>query len=162
MVPDGSSGRFPPARYFPALTVENPPGPGSLSSPSPRGAAEPREQGARCGTHHPPPGSGSESGAPPARDAMDSPRTTEAGSGDTRPRPLAGRAKGGGKGTAQAPPPQAPPLQAPPPRPRREGTRAMAAGPFSRQRQPIVLACIPAPSSSVIMPTAPEIIAYNR
>lgn len=56
MVPDGSSGRSPPARYSPALTVENPPGPGSLPSPSPRRAAEPREQGARCGTHHPPPG----------------------------------------------------------------------------------------------------------
>lgn len=47
---------LPPCPLFPALTVQNPPGPGSLPSPSPRRAAEPREQGARCGTHHPPPG----------------------------------------------------------------------------------------------------------
>lgn len=46
------------------------------------------------------PAASSGSGAPPAGDAMDSPRTTEAGSGDTRPRPLAGGGKGGGKGPA--------------------------------------------------------------
>lgn len=45
----------PPSPISPALAVEKHRGPG-LPSPSPRRAAEPREQGARCGTHHPPPG----------------------------------------------------------------------------------------------------------
>lgn len=57
MVPAASAAGPPraPSPISPALTVEKPPGPGS-PVPSPRRAAEPREQGARCGTHHPPPG----------------------------------------------------------------------------------------------------------
>lgn len=216
MVPAGSSGRSPPARYSPALTVEKPPGPGSLPSPSPRRAAEPREQGARCGTHHPPPGrrgGGRGRGEPPPQSGSPRPishhrccraapasnaqalslvlplspnRTGRQHPGPelpprgmqwTRPErqrraagiPSPAHWRGGGKATASGHAPGAPkprpcsgpaPAQAPPLDPA-VGDAAMAAGPVSRHRQPIVLVCIPTFSSSVNVLTTPEISAYN-
>lgn len=80
---------------------------------------------------------------------MDSSRTTEAGSGDTRPRPWPGGGKGR-EGSRPWPRPPARPGHAPvgpvpsgpAPRPRREGRRAMAAGRVRHHRPAIVVVCV--------------------